>query len=104
DIQVALDSDIDRARDAIKRVADEVWHEDHAIIDEPEVWGVQNLGPYGITIRLVAKTKPLEQWRITRLLRERIKAEMDREGLEVPPPTPWTLAPGERGSAQAGVR
>lgn len=91
DIQIALDSDIDRARDAIKRVADEIWREDRAIIEEPEVWGVQSLGPGGITIRLVAKTKPLEQWRITRVMRERIKAELDREGIEVPAPAPWNL-------------
>ena len=89
DVQIALDSDIDRARAAMKRVADELWREDRAIIEEPEVWGVQSLGPSGITIRLVAKTEPLEQWRITRLLRERIKAELDREGIEVPPPVPW---------------
>ena len=89
DVQIALDSDIERARAAMKRVADDLWREDRAIIEEPEVWGVQSLGPAGITIRLVAKTKPLEQWRITRLLRERIKAELDREGIEVPPPTPW---------------
>ncbi|MGZ4306572.1 MAG: mechanosensitive ion channel family protein [Solirubrobacteraceae bacterium] len=92
DVQIALDSDIDRARDAMKRVADEVWHQDRAIIEEPEVWGVQSLGPGGITIRLVAKTRPLEQWRISRLLRERIKTELDREGIEVPPPTPWTTS------------
>ncbi|HTP21701.1 MAG TPA: mechanosensitive ion channel family protein [Solirubrobacteraceae bacterium] len=89
DVQIALDSDIERARDAMKRVADELWHEDRAIIEEPEVWGVQSLGPAGITIRLVATTKPLEQWRITRLLRERIKAELDREEIDVPPPSPW---------------
>jgi len=89
DIQIALHSDINRARDAIKRVADEIWHEDRAIIEEPEVWGVQSIGPTGITIRLVAKTKPLEQWRVTRVMRERIKAELDREGIEVPLPTPW---------------
>jgi small conductance mechanosensitive channel len=76
DVQIALDSDIDRAREAMKRVADELWREDRAIIEQPEVWGVQSLGPAGITIRLVAKTKPLEQWRIARLLRERIKAEL----------------------------
>jgi small-conductance mechanosensitive channel len=89
DVQIALDSDIDRARHAMKRVADEVWHENQVIIEEPEVWGVQSLGPGGITIRLVAKTRPLEQWRISRVLRERIKAEFDREGIEVPPATPW---------------
>jgi small-conductance mechanosensitive channel len=90
DVQIALDSDIDRARAAIKRVADGIWREDRAILEEPEVWGVQSLGPAGITLRLVAKTKPLEQWRITRLMRERIKAELDREGIEVPSPPPWS--------------
>jgi len=100
DIQIALDSDIERARDAIKRVADEIWHQDRAIIEEPEVWGVQSLGPAGITIRLVAKTKPLEQWRITRVMRERIKTELDREGIDVPAPPPWN--PAE--PAQAGSR
>ena len=90
DVQIALDSDIDRARVAMKRVADEIWREDRAIMEEPEVWGVQSLGPGGVTIRLVAKTRPLEQWRISRVLRERIKAEFDHEGIEVPPPTPWS--------------
>jgi moderate conductance mechanosensitive channel len=103
DVQIALDSDIDRARDAIKRVADEIWREDRAIIEEPEVWGVQSLGPAGITIRLVAKTKPLEQWRITRLMRERIKAELDREGIEVPAPAPWNL-PDTASSPRAVAR
>jgi moderate conductance mechanosensitive channel len=94
DVQIAYDSDIDRARAAIKRVADEVWRADRAIIEEPEVWGVQSLGPGGITIRLVAKTKPLEQWRLSRLLRERIKAELDREGIAVPIAVPWAPASG----------
>jgi len=101
DIQIALHSDINRARDAIKRVADEIWHEDRAIIEEPEVWGVQSIGPTGITIRLVAKTKPLEQWRVTRVMRERIKAELDREGIEVPLPTPWN-PPELTGPSRAG--
>ena len=89
----------------MKRVADEVWHENNAIIEEPQVWGVQSLGPGGITIRLVAKTKPLEQWRISRLLRERLKVEFDHEGIEVPPPTPWT-APERPGGPllQPGTR
>jgi small conductance mechanosensitive channel len=84
----------------MKRVADEVWHEDRAIIEEPEVWGVQSLGPSAITIRFVAKTRPLERWRISRLLRERIKAELDREGIEVPSPAPWNVA-GEPAGASS---
>jgi hypothetical protein len=43
----------------------------------------------------VAKTKQREQWRISRLLRERIKAEFDEEGIEVPPPMPWHPGAGD---------
>jgi moderate conductance mechanosensitive channel len=98
DVQISYDTDVDRARAAIKRVADEVWKEDSAIIEEPEVWGVQSVEPTGITIRLVAKTKPLEQWRISRLLRERIKTEFDHEGIKVPSATPWAASPKPNGA------
>jgi small-conductance mechanosensitive channel len=56
DVQIASDSDIDAARAAMRRVADELRHAARSIIEEPEVWGVQSLGPGAITIRLVAKT------------------------------------------------
>lgn len=76
----------------MKRVADEVWHEDPAILEEPDVVGVTSLGPGAITIRLIAKTRPLEQWRVNRLLRERIKDELDQEDIAVPALTPWSGA------------
>lgn len=101
DVQIAYDADIDRARAAMKRVADAAWHRERAIIEEPEVWGVQSLGPPGIVIRLVAKTEPLEQWRISRVLREGIKEEFDREGIEVPPPVPTWSAGGQVTAAGA---
>ena len=64
----------------IRSVDGTVWHVSNGQIQRAGNMS-QSLGPSGITIRLVAKTKPLEQWRITRLLRERIKAELDREGI-----------------------
>lgn len=89
DVQIASNADIDRARAAMKRVADEVWHEDAAILEEPDVVGVTSLGPGWITIRLIAKTLPLEQRRVNRLLRERIKDELDQEGIALPAPIAW---------------
>jgi moderate conductance mechanosensitive channel len=55
-------------------------------LEEPEVWGVEELGPNGIVIRLVVKTTPSEQWRVSRALRERIKEAFDAEGIEIPFP------------------
>jgi moderate conductance mechanosensitive channel len=60
---------------------DERWA--HRILEEPELWGVEELGPDGVRVRLVAKTRPLEQWKVARELRARIKAAFDKAGVEV---------------------
>jgi moderate conductance mechanosensitive channel len=85
DIQVAYGTDIPAARAVIKQVADALWNEwPDTIIEEPEVWGVEDLGPNAIDIRMALKTKPSEQFEVGRELRERIKAAFEREGIEIP--------------------
>ena len=75
----------------IGAVAHEIALEDSDVLDEPEVWGVEALGANGITIRLVVKTRPSEQYRVSRELRQRLKAAFEREGIEIPFPqqTVW---------------
>jgi small-conductance mechanosensitive channel len=91
DIEIAYANDVDHARQVIKKVADQVWNEQEVVIEEPDLWGVENLGANGVTLRLVVKTQPSKQWEVSRLLRERIKAAFDAEGIEIPFPqqTVW---------------
>jgi small conductance mechanosensitive channel len=92
DIQVGYGTDIAVAREVIKRVADQVWRERTGwVIEEPELWGVEELGLHGVAIRLVVKTQPSRQYDVSRLLRERIKEAFDEEGIEIPFPqqTVW---------------
>ena len=92
DIQVAYDTDLTEASAAIKATADAVWREEpENILEEPELWGVENLGAHGVDIRLVVKTQPSKQWEISRLMRERIKEAFDERGIEIPFPqqTVW---------------
>ncbi|GGI04495.1 mechanosensitive ion channel family protein [Egicoccus halophilus] len=75
DIPLALDSDVPSAKAIIHKVAsdlaaDPVWGDD--IIGPPEIWGVQDFGPGGLSIRLVTPTKPMANWDINRQLRERL--------------------------------
>ncbi len=95
DIEVAYETDIDHASDVIAAVAEEVAREDGDVIDDPEVWGVEQLGAHGVAIRLVVKTRPSEQFRVSRELRRRIKMAFDREGIEIPFPqqTVWHRQP-----------
>ena len=92
DIDVAYDTDIAHAKEVIKAVADELWHERDDVLEEPEVWGVESLGPHSVVIRLVVKTRPSDQYDVSRELRQRLKEAFDAEGIEIPfqQQTVWT--------------
>lgn len=84
DIEVAYDTDIDHATAVIKGVADELWQQREDILEEPEVWGVERLGINSMVIRLVVKTRPADQYDVSRKLRQRLKEAFDLEGIEIP--------------------
>jgi small conductance mechanosensitive channel len=89
DVDVAYDTDIDRASEVIKQVADGLMSDEEfaaMILEEPEVWGVERLGADGVSIRLVVKTTPADQFKVARQLRARIKAAFDEVGIEIPFP------------------
>ncbi|HSJ21062.1 MAG TPA: mechanosensitive ion channel family protein, partial [Nocardioidaceae bacterium] len=89
DIQVAYSEDLHRVRQVLADVAHDMWEDEDykgKIIEEPEVWGIQSLDADGVTIRVVLKTAPLQQWVVAREMRERIKARFDHEGIEIPFP------------------
>ncbi len=90
DIPVALDQDLHRVQQVLKDVAHDLWLDEdykHLVIEEPEVWGVQDLTPNWITVRVTLKTAPLEQWAVAREMRQRIKLRFDHEGIEFAHPT-----------------
>ena len=94
DLEVAYDTDIDKAATIIKDVADQLWEEQlevATILEEPVVSGVQSFGADAIAIRLSVKTEPGEQWSTGRILRARIKKAFDTYGIEIPFPqrTVW---------------
>lgn len=87
DVTVGYHEDLRRVRSVLESVAHELWEDvdfEGKIIEEPSVWGVQNLGPEGVDVRVVLKTAPLEQWAVAREMRQRIKARFDDEGIEIP--------------------
>jgi moderate conductance mechanosensitive channel len=55
-----------------------------AILEIPEVEGVQAMGADGVTIRLVAKTAPRQQWKVARELRVRVTDRMRKDNVRGP--------------------
>jgi small-conductance mechanosensitive channel len=94
DIPVALDQDLRRVQEVLRDVAHDLWDDEDfkaVVIEEPEVWGVEDLTPNWVTVRVVLKTAPLEQWAVAREMRQRIKFRFEHEGIQLahPTATPW---------------
>lgn len=94
DIEVSYQTDLEQAGRILLDVAKELWREqrpDATIIAEPEFWGVERFGADGVTLRLVVRTEPTEQWQTARELRSRVKTALDEAGIEIPFPqrTVW---------------
>ena len=100
DISVAYNTDVDDAAELIKGVADEMATEEayaDLFLADPEIWGVESVLPDSVVIRLVIKTRPGEQWAISRELRRRIKFALDGASIEVPiaQRTVWVRRPDD---------
>lgn len=54
------------------------------LLEPPEVQGVQAMVTEGVSIRIVAKTAPRQQWDVARELRSRITDRMRRDGVRGP--------------------
>ena len=90
DVQVSAHEDLVRVRRVLTDVAEDLWRDEDfegVVIEEPEIWGVEAMTPDSVTLRLTLKTAPMEQWRVARVMRERIKARFDNEGIAAPYPT-----------------
>ena len=90
DVPVALDQDLRKVEATLRDVAHGLWDDEdfrHLIIEEPEVWGVEELTPNWVAVRVTLKTAPLEQWAVAREMRQRIKLRFDHDGIELAQPT-----------------
>lgn len=87
DVTVAYDTDLDRVQTILQDVATSTYEDPRfhdVIIEAPEVWGVERFDKDGIVVRVVLKTAPAQQWLVARAMRQRIKAEFDRAGIQIP--------------------
>jgi len=94
DVDVAYDCDLAAARQTIIDCVTHLCEQDEwspAVLDEPQLLGVEALGADGITIRVTVRTQPGTQWALQRALREAIKTALDDAGIEIPFPqrTVW---------------
>ncbi|MEO7260032.1 MAG: mechanosensitive ion channel family protein [Jatrophihabitantaceae bacterium] len=85
DVPVGVGQDVPAALAAIAQAGAELYADQQwlpCLLAEPEVLGIERLGRDETVLRLVARVRPLEQWRVARELRARIRSKLDSAGVE----------------------
>lgn len=85
DVPLRPDQDIDQAIEVLRDVCarlddDESWAE--ALIGSPEVLGLQTIGVGVIQVRIIAKVRAADQWRVGREFRRRIALGLSSAGID----------------------
>lgn len=89
DIGVAYKQDTDQVIDLLRKVADDMRKDDKfglLILDEVEIFGVDQLADSAVVIKGRIKTLPVKQWEVGREYLRRVKRAFDEHGIEIPFP------------------
>ena len=99
-LTIAYNADVDAALALIHQVGqamsqDANWQD--KIAEPPSVLGVEDFNSAGITLRIWVKTVPLEQWKVAREFRRRLKLALDQHNIAIGgippivPPSPGSM-------------
>jgi small conductance mechanosensitive channel len=94
DIDISHDDDIDQAVDTLTEMLKDIQHDPElgsAILEPADILSVQAMGPYQVTLRILVKTRPMEQWRVQRVLLRRFKKVLYTSGATIPYPRSETV-------------
>ena len=85
-IEVAWNSELQKTMSILQEVADQMYQEKDwkdKMITSADILGIEKIAHDGITIRLIIKTQPSEQWRVGREFRWRVKKAFDKAGISL---------------------
>ncbi len=89
DVGVGYGEDIDRVIGIMRKVGAELRADETfgpLMIDDVEVFGLDNFADSALVFKVRLKTLPIKQWDVGREFRRRLKIAFDREKVEIPFP------------------
>lgn len=86
DVSVAYEEDLKQVEDVLREVLRMAQTELTDIVAEPQILGVQALGPSEVTMRVTAECRPNTHHGVNRNLRAMIRTEFTKRGIQIPYP------------------
>jgi small-conductance mechanosensitive channel len=90
DYPIPYETDLATITRILSEAAQAMWNEPTwraVMLDEPEIWGAQQVTSDEVTMRVVVKTAPLRQWGVEREMRVRLHAALDAAGIHFTAPS-----------------
>lgn len=88
-IKIAYGTNPDRALEVLQEIAEKMYRDRYwrtQLIELPEVLGIDAIEHSGMLIRVWLKTEPLQQWKVAREFRRRLKLAMKEKAIEIGTP------------------
>jgi small conductance mechanosensitive channel len=88
-VAVGYGEDLERVFGVINEVCQQLKEDSEMggnLLTIPQAVRVDNLGDHGIEIKILADTRPAQQWALMGEIRRRLKDRFDLEGIEIPWP------------------
>jgi small conductance mechanosensitive channel len=88
-IGISYNANIDKVIDVINRTGERLAEDPlfkDSIISPPKFLRVDEFADSSVVVKILGDTRPSKQWEVAGEFRKRIKAEFDREGIEIPFP------------------
>ncbi|MFP3391523.1 mechanosensitive ion channel family protein [Brevibacillus sp. SIMBA_040] len=86
DVSVAYEENLNQVEQVLKEVLQLAQTELQDIVGEPQILGVQALGPSEVILRVTAECKPNTHHGVNRNLRAMIRTEFTKRGIQIPYP------------------
>jgi small conductance mechanosensitive channel len=97
-VPIAYTANLMKAMQLMDTVAWEMYQDaewQEMILEPPQLMGADDFGDQGVIVKLWIKTRPLEQWRVAREYRRRLKLAFDQADIPLPLPQQvlWVKSP-----------
>lgn len=89
DIGVAYREDVDKVMELLEQIGKDMLEAENVkdeILEPLEIFGLDKFGDSAIVIKARFKTKPIQQWTVSREFNRRVKIAFDKNGIEIPFP------------------
>lgn len=96
DVGIAYEMDAQKALVVLREVAERYFKDaPEAIVEKPEVLGINKFSESEVVIRMIARTKPLMHWKVERELRKQILEAFKTQNIKIPYPKRVVISKGE---------